>query len=197
MKATIVLAVNKRYSQAIYSELRRRRFIYLRDMGWLIPVERVKEFEEVTGTAIELDDNDISIVRSLQRSVEEAEVIIEEKGESSRNMEIAYDESVYRVTLPSGMKYTIPSSIVQAYREVVEELRKQGISRIKKKELVEIVLRKIGFSKFFSRDGSYFYWETFYGDRVSYHTHYYIPVKILESMGLIIVTKQDEVIIRK
>jgi len=78
----------------------------------------------------------------------------------------------------------------------VEELKRRGVFRIKKKELVEMVLRKIGIKKFFSRDGSHFYWETFYGDRVTYHTHYYYPVKILESMGLIIISKQDEIIIK-
>jgi hypothetical protein len=197
LKAKILITLNKRFPENIYSELRLRGFVYIREYGWLIPTERIEEFEKITGSAIEIDEEDAKKLKILSREIKEPEVFVEEKGESPGEMSIIRDEAVYRVTLPSGMTYTIPSSIVKAYREMVEELRMKGIFKIKKKELVEMVLRKIGFSKFFSKDGSYFYWETFYGDRVTYHTHYYVPAKILESMGLIIVTKQDEIIIRR
>lgn len=197
MKGKILIGFNKRFQESIYTELREKGFVYLRDYGWLIPVDRIEEFEKIAGAAILLEEEDIKKLRALSREVKEAEVFVEEKGESPGEMSIIRDEAVYKVTLPSGMTYTIPSSIVQAYKETIDELKKKDIVRIKKKELVEMVLRRMGFGKFFSRDGKFFYWETFYGDRVTYHTHYYVPVKILESMGLIIVTKQDEIIIRK
>lgn len=196
MKGKIFISLDRRFSQSIYAELRERGFVYIREYGWLIPINRVEEFEKIAGLAIPIDEGDLLKIESLVREVKEAEISVGEKGESRGEMEIAHDEAIYKVTLPSGMSYTVPVSIVQAYKDVIEELGKRGVSKLKKKELVEMVLRRIGFTKFFSRDGSYFYWETFYGDRTTYHTHYYIPAKILESMGLISLTKQDEVVIR-
>jgi len=196
LKGRILISLNKRFPENIYYELRERGFVYLRDLGWLVPLEKVEEFERIAGTALSVDEEELRNLKLLSREVREQDIDVEEKGESLGEISIARDELNYMVKLPNGRTITIPNSIVQVYREAVEELRRRGVFRIKKKELVEMVLRKIGFKKFFSRDGSHFYWETFYGDRVTYHTHYYYPVKILESMGLIVISKQDEIIIK-
>lgn len=195
MKGKLYIAVNARYPLNVYQELKKRGFTFTPDTGWLIPIEKIRTFEEVVGSSIEVSEDELRRLSLLHKRIEEVEVEVSEKGYSSGDLEIISTGSIYRVTLPSGTSYDVPADIVNAYIEVIQQLRERKTREIKKRELVEMVLRKLNYSKFFSKDGKTFFWQAFYGDRVRYHTHYYIPAKILEKKGLIKISKGDEIFI--
>ncbi len=197
MKARIALLVEKWFPREVFLELVNRGFSKIGEKTWIVPVDRVEEFEKITGVTIEPSETDLARVSGSRRTLEVIKARVERKGSSQDNgFEIIRGEGVYHVIVPSQDRvFKIPAEIVDAYYDVVKELREKGVKRIKKRELVAEALKRIGYKKYFSRDGSRFYWEAFYGDRTRYHTHYYFPAKILEAKGLIKVTQQDEVII--
>ncbi len=195
MKAPIAFIVKRRFPLPVYRELVEKGFEHKGDL-WLVPLKKINDFERITGLALEIELEDYRIITSLLGEPQTVEAKISRKGVSEEPLEIIEGEGVYHVKLSDGKSpFTIPVSIVDAYFEVIKELKANGVKRVKKRELVERALRKLNLRQYFTKDGSHFHWEAFYGDRVRYHTHYYVPAKILDAKGLIKVTKHDDVII--
>ncbi len=188
IKAKLAIVLKKRFPPRVYRELVEKGFRHIGE-EWIVPYERKKEFESIIGAYINIEEIPKTNIRMIDAPTER-------KGTRLEPIEIIEGEGAYHVRLSGGKSpYTIPSVIVDTYYEVIKELRERGVRRIKKRELVEKALRKLGITRYFSKDGRRFFWEAFYGDRVAYHTHYYVPVKILDVKGVVRVTKQDDIII--
>jgi len=195
LKARLALLVERWFPREVFLELISRGFQKIGEKTWVVPVERVSEFQMITGLTLEPSETDLSALRK-EKNVEIVEAKVEKKTRGSNGFQVILGEGVYHVVVrEQGRAFKVPVEIVDAYYDALMEFKRKGVKRVKKRDLAAEALRRIGFTKYFSKDGTRFHWEAFYGDRVRYHTHYYFPVKILEARGLLRVTQQDEIVI--
>ncbi len=198
MKARLALLVERWFPREVFMELRDRGFEKIGEKTWVVPVERLREFEKITGLVLEASKSEVSMLPTNGNGgrEERVEARVEPKQKNGGELSYVLEGGEYHVTLSDGRRsFRVPVEIVETYRAVVHELRARGFVRVKKRDLVALVFERLGLEKYFRGPSRVFHWEAFYGDRTRYHTHYYVPVKILEAQGLLRVTQQDEVLI--
>jgi len=197
LKARLAFLVERWFSREIFMQLVEKGFSKIGEKTWVVPLERIKEFEKITGLTIEASEGDIEKLLNMGRSEKPVPVVAvtARKRKSGEKLEVVVGTSgEYHVTLStSGRVFTIPSEILAAYYDVINGLKAKGMRVIKKRDLVAIVMERLGVTSYFT--GRRFHWEAFYGDRTRYHTHYYVPAKMLEAKGLIKVTQHDNILI--
>ena len=176
-------------------QLVEKGFSKIGDKTWVVPLDRIREFEKITGLTIEASESDIEKLVSKGQHEKPVKAITATKHKAGEKLEVLMGANgEYYVTLStSGRVFTIPSEILAAYHDVISELKTKGVRRIKKRDLVALVMERLGITSYFI--GRRFHWQAFYGDRTRYHTHYYVPAKLLEAKGLIKVTQHDDILI--
>lgn len=195
MKVKLALLVDRWFSREVFLQLIERGFSKIGEKTWVVPVERVREFEKITGLVIEASESDLARLTSrvLREKPTVAMTAAKRKTEEKLEVLVGSNGEYYVTLTTSGRVFTIPSEILGAYYEAVSELKARGVRKVKKRDLVALVMEKLGITSYFI--GRRFHWQAFYGDRTRYHTHYYVPAKLLEARGLIRVTQHDDILI--
>lgn len=195
MESKLYVALIGNFDEETLSRLIRLGAKALQKNELMVPLDKLAEAERVIKQKITLPQSDLNFLRKILEE-RESQVVIGDtarKSQTGHGAQIKASQNYYILVIPhTGQEYRIPQEIVDAYIKVISFLKKKGVKKIKKRELVSMVFRETGLFGMYEKNGE-FHWEAFYGDRTMYHTHYYGPIKIIESWRLIKVPPSDEI----